>query len=96
LAQVSRNELCPCGSGLKFKRCCIDSTRPPRRRIVLGVALGAAAVAAGVVAGVYLGLNTGLGVTAGALLFAGIVLVVSQPPPSSGKRRNSSNIDFGR
>lgn len=22
--QVGRNELCPCGSGKKFKKCCID------------------------------------------------------------------------
>lgn len=23
-SKVGRNEPCPCGSGLKFKRCCID------------------------------------------------------------------------
>jgi hypothetical protein len=26
--KTGRNELCPCGSGLKFKRCCIDKPRP--------------------------------------------------------------------
>jgi SWIM/SEC-C metal-binding protein len=28
VAKVGRNDLCPCGSGRKFKRCCVD--QPPR------------------------------------------------------------------
>ena len=27
--KVGRNELCPCGSGVKFKRCCLDKMRQP-------------------------------------------------------------------
>jgi uncharacterized protein len=31
-ARVGRNEPCPCGSGKKYKKCCIDrSTAPPLR-----------------------------------------------------------------
>ena len=26
--KVGRNELCPCGSGLKYKKCCINGPRP--------------------------------------------------------------------
>ena len=26
--KVGRNQLCPCGSGLKYKKCCIDAPRP--------------------------------------------------------------------
>lgn len=26
--RVGRNDSCPCGSGRKFKRCCVDSPRP--------------------------------------------------------------------
>ena len=26
-AGISRNDPCPCGSGMKFKRCCIDKTK---------------------------------------------------------------------
>jgi hypothetical protein len=26
--KIGRNDLCPCGSGLKFKRCCIGQTAP--------------------------------------------------------------------
>lgn len=25
--KIGRNQLCPCGSGLKFKRCCIHKAR---------------------------------------------------------------------
>ncbi len=28
--QPGRNETCPCGSGVKFKRCCADQTAQPR------------------------------------------------------------------
>lgn len=24
MSKVSRNEICPCGSGLKFKKCCLN------------------------------------------------------------------------
>jgi len=27
--KVGRNELCPCGSGKKFKKCCLDLQRRP-------------------------------------------------------------------
>jgi hypothetical protein len=26
--KVGRNELCPCGSGKKYKRCCLDNPAP--------------------------------------------------------------------
>ena len=25
--KIGRNELCPCGSGLKYKKCCIDKSQ---------------------------------------------------------------------
>ena len=25
--KIGRNDICPCGSGVKFKRCCIDKVR---------------------------------------------------------------------
>ena len=27
--KIGRNDLCPCGSGIKFKRCCLGKTAPP-------------------------------------------------------------------
>ncbi|MGO7837673.1 SEC-C metal-binding domain-containing protein [Rhizobium leguminosarum] len=30
--KTGRNELCPCGSGKKFKKCCLNATRPAAQR----------------------------------------------------------------
>ncbi len=30
--EVGRNEACPCGSGTKYKRCCLDSDEKKRRK----------------------------------------------------------------
>nr|WP_213161108.1 SEC-C metal-binding domain-containing protein [Kaustia mangrovi] len=30
--KTGRNELCPCGSGKKFKKCCLNATKPGARR----------------------------------------------------------------
>jgi len=54
-ARVSRNDPCPCGSGLKYKRCCEqrDAAKPARSStlplavLVLLVAAGAAAIVIG-------------------------------------------------
>ena len=42
-SRVGRNDPCPCGSGRKFKRCCLDraptrvSSGPPRRAAIVGL-----------------------------------------------------------
>ena len=51
MAKIGRNDLCTCGSGKKFKRCCEAKTPSTRSSRFLMVAVGAA-VAAAVVAGV--------------------------------------------
>jgi hypothetical protein len=52
MAKPGRNDLCSCGSGRKFKRCCATKTSETRSSTFLMIAVGAAvlaAVAAGVV-----------------------------------------------
>lgn len=29
MPKIGRNSLCPCGSGLKYKKCCLNKTKPP-------------------------------------------------------------------
>jgi hypothetical protein len=31
--KIGRNEPCPCGSGLKFKKCCLDPKEKPNKEI---------------------------------------------------------------
>ncbi len=45
---IGRNEPCPCGSGKKHKRCCVD--RPARTKTVMLIGLLLAALAGLVVA----------------------------------------------
>jgi methionyl aminopeptidase len=33
LFKAGRNDPCPCGSGLKYKKCCLTSTQPPRETL---------------------------------------------------------------
>ena len=54
MAKAGRNDLCPCGSGRKFKKCCEAKTSSRRQSrvlmVVVGLAIvgGIAAVATGV------------------------------------------------
>lgn len=32
--KIGRNDRCPCGSGLKFKKCCLAQTKPPQPRMM--------------------------------------------------------------
>ena len=52
MARVGRNDMCPCGSGRKFKKCCESKTPSVRQSRVLLVVVGlfvVGAIAAGVV-----------------------------------------------
>jgi hypothetical protein len=51
MAKMKRNDLCSCGSGRKFKRCCATKPGDTKSSRFLMIAVGAAVVAA-VVAGV--------------------------------------------
>lgn len=52
MAKPGRNDLCHCGSGRKFKKCCAAKT-PSRLQSRLLIITVGAAIAAAVVAGVY-------------------------------------------
>lgn len=66
---VSRNDPCPCGSGKKYKKCCLGADEEKRRQhnaMLRNIAIGIAAVA------VVLGFGVGPGAAAvfGSLGFA--------------------------
>ena len=82
-ATISRNDPCPCGSGLKYKKCClprggVDSGKRSRRFQILAVVVVVAAIAAGVA----FGRDTGLFVGAGSALLVGVYyFLLGDPPP---------------
>jgi hypothetical protein len=44
MAKTGRNDLCPCGSGRKFKKCCESKTSARRQSRVLMIVVGLAIV----------------------------------------------------
>jgi hypothetical protein len=42
---VGRNELCPCGSGKKFKKCCCNKPYQPSRQLEEDLELGQSLIA---------------------------------------------------
>jgi hypothetical protein len=40
MAATGRNDLCPCGSGRKFKKCCASKTASARQSRVLMIVVG--------------------------------------------------------
>lgn len=44
MARTGRNDLCPCGSGRKFKKCCESKTSTRRQSRVLMIVVGLAVV----------------------------------------------------
>jgi len=96
-SEISRNDPCPCGSGLKYKRCCLGKRVPLRgKRLLWVLLLLCGALGLAVAVGLSYGLGRGVGTGAAALLLVAILLVSSRPPPSTGKRGQSSDINFGR
>jgi hypothetical protein len=51
MAKAGRNDLCPCGSGRKYKKCCASKQQTSRAGMLL-VALLVAALAGGVYAAI--------------------------------------------
>jgi hypothetical protein len=95
--QISRNDPCPCGSGLKYKRCCMGKRPPVRgRRLLWVVLMSAVILSVTITIGVLYSLKSALGLGAALLLLAGIYLVTRGAPPSRGNRSGSSDINFGR
>jgi hypothetical protein len=93
---VARNDPCPCGSGLKYKKCCLKSGGlEKQRRLRRAQILAAVVVVAALAAGWQWGTGAFLGVAGLGGLAVGFLFFFSDPPnPRSGG--NPGAINFGR
>lgn len=96
MTSIARNDPCPCGSGEKYKRCCMKTggVGQQRRARVLAV-LAMVVIVAAVVAA--LAWNQTAGLVIGGVGFAalgGWWLFTDPPPPRGGG--NPGAINFGR
>ena len=92
---ISRNSLCPCGSGKKYKHCCLgkEETAKPSKALFVAGGLG---VISGVVCGLIFDFGAGARVGVTVALVAGLATILIKPPEKSRDRSSGSNIDFGR
>lgn len=92
---VGRNDPCPCGSGEKYKRCCLSKggARKSRRLMVVKI-LAAVSIVAGIVVAVVFGTESGAIVGFGGLLALGVYMAFSEPPDSTSGG-NPGAINFG-
>ena len=92
---VSRNDPCPCGSGKKYKKCCLarEADRITPRSRLLAV-LATLLVILTVVAWTVIGADAGKVVGGVGVLALGAYLLFSNPPPARGGG-DPSAIRFG-
>ena len=97
VAEVSRNDPCPCGSGEKYKRCCLGKTETPTqgRDMKLPAILAAVAVASSIGVGMAGEPETGLAVGGALLLAIGAWAVFRDPPPPRKGGDHPAAINFG-
>ena len=92
-----RNSLCPCGSGLKYKRCCektggLDTAQKARKARIVGTVFAICAL----VAGWKFGRPTGLVVAGCGVLLLGVYLYIFDDPPPPSQGGDPGAINFGR
>ena len=96
-ASVGRNDPCPCGSGNKFKQCCLGKTpEVPVEKQVVPLVLGALGIVAGIGVAVVHDGAAGAAVAAALLLLAGGVYLFMNVPPPDSNRGDPGGINFGR
>jgi hypothetical protein len=94
--EMSRNDPCPCGSGKKFKHCCIHApTARAARMSKLSIVFLALSIPVGVGVG-YLSEDIQNGVLSGVVtILVGFGLQIFRDPPSSRGRGGADRIGFG-
>jgi hypothetical protein len=106
--KIGRNAPCPCGSGKKYKLCCLGNATPvadpdapdgvvmkPPLDKRIPLAIGTAIVAAAIALALLWDPDKGMAIGLAALLGLGIWVVSRQPPTSRGRGDGGAAIGFG-
>lgn len=96
--RLGRNASCPCGSGKKFKQCCLGKTQGPQGPGPWGwsaIILLLGFVGAGVLWNAK-GAGSGLAGVAGTVIIATAVYIFRDPAPPRGGSSDASAINFGK
>ncbi len=95
---ISRNDPCPCGSGKKYKVCCLGKAPPEakRKKFFLPAILSVVGIAAGIALGLKHGLGAGVAAAGVAFVVAALLLILRDPPPPNSGGGHPASIDFGK
>jgi hypothetical protein len=97
--KIGRNSPCPCGSGKKFKQCCLGKAKVVEEKARMGMSIVTAILgfAGGGALWFVKGPGFGLAAFAAAIIVAAAVYVFRDPnPPRGGSGSDSSAINFGK
>jgi hypothetical protein len=95
VAEVARNASCPCGSGQKFKRCCMGKAEAKSNSLKIPAIILAVGFLAAAVLWIVKGLDWA-GITAGGALIAAIVSTqLGGAPPPKENVGSADSINFG-
>jgi CBS-domain-containing membrane protein len=98
-AKLGRNSPCHCGSGKKFKACCIGKSLPENAKAPIGASIGIliAGLAGAALLLMYKGMGSALAAIGASVIAAMAIYVFRDPnPPRGGSGGDSSAINFGR
>ncbi len=94
-SNVSRNDPCPCGSGKKYKQCCLGTRGSGiNRKTVIALAIVGAALVIAAILYATVGKDAAVAVAGLGGLAAGAWLLFTDPPTSRGSG-DPGSISFG-
>jgi hypothetical protein len=91
---IARNDPCSCGSGKKYKNCCLNAPTISKQNLKKPVTVLLISLIAGGVSVAYIDWETGIAVGVATLTVIGIIASFVNPPPSSGSGSPGA-INFG-
>lgn len=94
---TGRNEPCPCGSGKKYKRCCLVTGGPDQgKKSKQAAMIGAGIVILALIVGFAVSKEAGGLVAVVGAAAVGVWMWMSAEPPAAGGGSDPSAINFGR
>jgi hypothetical protein len=95
---IGRNDPCPCGSGTKYKRCCLGTEEDPQgapKKMMPALVVLISGLVLAVVVLVMSGAENGALVAVVTLMFAGGTYVFTNMPPPNSSPGSPGGINFG-